>query len=427
MMPRAVPNMKANVLVVGGGVMGVSTAMFAARKGDSLSEPVVLLERDALGAGSSGRSEAILCHHSQDKSGAFMAKDSVRFYQDFLKKTGHPVGLQASGVLLLAGPRQAPRLRATVEQLRSIGVDADCLTAAEARERVPGLELDDSYMAVWEPRAGTVDARQTIESMGALARYYGAATRIGVCAEELVIKDGRVVGMDTSAGFYESSQVVLAAGPHTKVLLSQAGVDLGLVEEWVQYTHCTLPHQDVQECEERDEQGEDADYDPLDTNFEPRFIPAEPVRGPLPHPVVIDLEAGWFARCEREESRTRVGHWRGSPDELKASEERGASPDGEVSNSFRSWAQGLLRTRFPLYRGQAEAGSSTHRVVRTVDGRPLIGAVASVPGLYVATGFAGHEFQLAPSVGEGLGQLLRGDPVSAFNPETFSPDRFQAV
>jgi sarcosine oxidase subunit beta len=62
-----------------------------------------------------------------------------------------------------------------------------------------------------------------------------------------------------------------------------------------------------------------------------------------------------------------------------------------------------------------------------MDGRPLIGAVASMPGLFVATGFAGHEFQLAPSVGEGMAQLLRGEPVSAFNPEMFSPDRFQAV
>jgi sarcosine oxidase subunit beta len=430
MMLGAIYSMKANVLVVGGGVMGVSAAMFAARQGDPLSEPVVLLERDALGSGSSGRSEAILCHHNLDRSAAFMAKDSIRFYQSFLKKTGQPVGLQASGVLLLAGPRQAERLRSTIEQLQSIGVDAHCLTAAQARERVPGLELDDDYQAVWEPKAGTVGARQTIESMGALARYYGAATRIGVSAEELVIKNGHMVGVETSAGFYESARVVLAAGPHTKVLLAQAGIDLGLVDEWVQYTYCTMPHPESQEPQESPEpvaEHDEADYDPLATNFEPRFIPAEPVRGPLPHPVVIDLEAGWFARCEREESRTRVGQWRGSPDELKASGGRATGVDGNVTDSFRSWAHGLLRERFPLYRDQAEAGSSSNRVVRTADGRPLIGAVSAVGGLFVATGFAGHEFQLAPSVGEGLAQLMAGKPVSAFHPELFSPDRLQTV
>lgn len=418
--------MKANILVVGGGVMGVSTAMFAARRSDPLSAPVVLLEKDALGSGSSGRSEAILCHHCQNRSTAFMAKDSVRFYQNFLKKTGHPVGLQTSGVLLLAGPREKERLRATVKQLQSIGVEARCLSAAEARERVPGLELDDEYLAAWEPGAGTVGARQTIESMGALARYYGTATRIGVTAEELAIENGRVVGLQTSAGFYESNQVVLAAGPYTKTLLAQAGVELGLIEEWVQYTYCTTPHQGHRDNDEPEPEPE-PEFDPLATNFEPQFIPAEPARGPLPHPVVIDLEAGWFARCEREESRTRLGCWLGSPDEPKVNREMEASPDGKVTDSFRSWAHGLLRERFPLYRDQAEAGSSIHRVVRTMDGRPLIGAVASMPGLFVATGFAGHEFQLAPSVGEGMAQLLRGEPVSAFNPEMFSPDRFQAV
>src|SRR5258707_105042 len=96
--------MKAKIVVVGGGVMGVAIAWHAARRADPLTEPIVLLERRALAAGASGRSGAILRQHYSDRVVAAMARDSLRVYSTLERKTGRSIGFERSGVLTLAGP-----------------------------------------------------------------------------------------------------------------------------------------------------------------------------------------------------------------------------------------------------------------------------------------------------------------------------------
>ena len=60
----------------------------------------------------------------------------------------------------------------------------------------------------------------------------------------------------------------------------------------------------------------------------------------------------------------------------------------------------------------------------TPDENPIVGPVKEIPGLYVVTGFSGNDFQLAPSIGEGLAQMILGQPVSAIDESFFSLDRF---
>jgi sarcosine oxidase subunit beta len=119
--------MRARILVAGGGIMGVSIAQRCAQRTvDPNREAVVLLERRQLGAGSSGRSGAILRQHYHDPVVARMARDSLREYASFEMRTGNPIGFQRTGVLTLAGPHQpewCERIRANVAMLRDLGVD----------------------------------------------------------------------------------------------------------------------------------------------------------------------------------------------------------------------------------------------------------------------------------------------------------------
>jgi glycine/D-amino acid oxidase-like deaminating enzyme len=97
--------------------------------------------------------------------------------------------------------------------------------------------------------------------------------------------------------------------------------------------------------------------------------------------------------------------------------------DESVSAEFRSWSRARLESRIPAYRDRSDVGALVGMYTLSPDAQALIGPV-EVPGLLVVSGFSGHGFKLAPSIGEGVAQMLWGEPVSAFDVEFFSPDRF---
>ena len=88
------------------------------------------------------------------------------------------------------------------------------------------------------------------------------------------------------------------------------------------------------------------------------------------------------------------------------------------------WAREALAKRLPEFAERRRVGRITGSFTLTPDALPIIGPAPGIGGLYVATGFAEHGFNLAPAVGEGVSQMLAADKVSAFDPEAFSLSRF---
>jgi sarcosine oxidase subunit beta len=82
--------------------------------------------------------------------------------------------------------------------------------------------------------------------------------------------------------------------------------------------------------------------------------------------------------------------------------------------------------RLPIYRDQELLGGYTAWATLTPDGLPIVGEVPSIKGLYVVAGLTGNDFHLAPSIGEGLAQMIVGQPVSAFDPAALAPGRFDS-
>lgn len=407
--------MRAKIAVVGGGVMGVSIALHAARRCDPLTEPVVLLERRQLAAGSSGRSGAILRQFYSHRVPAAMARDSLRTYSGLQVKTGRYIGFVRTGVLTIAGAGQAAEqelVRQNVAMLTSIGVDARLVDAAEMRELMPDAVVADGSVGAWEPEAGLVDPVRTVETLAALARDGGATTRMSVEVEEILIEGDRAVGVRAGGEVIQADQVVLAAGPWSRALLSRAGIELPLRVVRPEQHFLAMPAGDVVE--------DDDDLPTGDTEFLSR-IALDAVRVRAPHPVLLDLEHGHYAKPEPLDERTRVGRMDydgdqelDDPDELVE----------EVSPVFQRAAREALCARLPVYRDQKDRGSEAAWYTLTPDAQAIIGRVPGVEGLVVCTGFSGHGFKLAPSVGEGVAQMLFGDPVSAFDPAFFAPERF---
>lgn len=404
--------------------MGVSIALHLAKKSDPLKEPVLLLEKSELGAGSSGRSGAILRAMYSERALASMARDSMREYASFLQRIGRTVGYRRSGVLTLAGPEQPEwieRIEANVAMMRTLGIEVEAVGAEEVRSLFPGIEVSDGVRGGWEPEGGFVHPESALDSFAALARSYGATTRFGIGARGLILDGKRVIGVETDAGRVDCERVVVAAGAWTRAFLASAGIE--------------LPLRAVRPCnhflETPGSEGEAYQPEPPEPLFaiddqlermEERFDQPE---GAAPnHPVLIDLERSFYSRCEPTRGRTRVGHIDYEHDQDVPDPD---ALDEKVDADFQSWARSTLRQRMPLYAEQGDAGSQAALYTLTPDAQALLGPVPHIEGLYVATGFSGHGFKLAPSVGVGLAQCMRDEPISAFDADFFSPSRFEGA
>jgi glycine/D-amino acid oxidase-like deaminating enzyme len=447
--------MRARVVVVGGGVMGVAIAWHCARRADPLTEPVVLLEKTALAAGESGRSGAILRQHYSDRVVAAMARDSLKVYAALERNTGRSIGFQRTGVITLAGPRSPDDIaliERNIAMQREIGIDTRRVDAREIRRLVPGIAVDDGAIGAYEPDGGGVDPVRTVHAFAALAREQGAITRIGVACTEIVVRDGRACGVRTNEGDIDAEQVVIATGPWTRALLAQAGIQVPLRVVRPEQHFVEMPaansarpanqsersarsaempasprarSQDIAAADTaRSHEPAPGAADELDERFGAPRVELEPAA----HPVILDLEHGFYTRCEPHPSptglrtpRTRIGRMDHSRDAEVDDPDR---VDEAVSTEFQGWARAAIERRMPAYRAMADVGAFVGMYTLSPDAQALIGEMRELPGVFLVSGFSGHGFKLAPSIGEGVAQMLWGELVSAFDEEFFSPQRF---
>lgn len=435
--------MRARVVVIGGGVMGVSIAWHLARRFDPHTDPVVLVEKQELAAGSSGRSGAILRQFYGAREVAALARDSLRVFAGFEKATGRSIGFMPSGVLTLASRNvagQGELVEANVAMMRSLGIAVELVEAARIRELAHGIAVDDATIAAWEPGAGGVDPVRTVHAFAALAREHGAVTRIGRRVLALRVERARVTGVETDDGVIECEQVVVAAGPWTRALLAPLGIELPLRVVRPEQYFSTVPGTQPSGLPAHMTIGADSPARadsawakasatlaharaPMGHELAARFTESEASPLPnAPHPVLLDLEHGFYARCDLHAERTRVGKMDYAHDDEVRDPD---AVDERVSDEFKRWARAQLARRLPEYAREREHSAFVGLYTLTPDAQAVLGPLAGVAGLFVASGFSGHGFKLAPSIGEGVAQMVAGEPVSAFDTAFFAASRFQ--
>lgn len=429
--------MKARTAIVGGGLMGTSIAWHLAQRTDGLRETVVVCEKGEIGGGASSRAGAVLSQVHADLSMAGMARDSIKFYAGFEGRSGRSIGFQDCGVVTLSANTDDAQRALFAEQeaeFESIGIQIELLDAAELRRRVPGIQVDDDMVAFFEPGAGFLDPERAMAAISALARDQGAVLRTGCEVDEILFDGERVVGLATSQGVVETNQVVIAAGPWTASLLARAEIDLPLRLLRTHQHHvarpkacadgttgaCSNDPSDLSQTWIRGFGAQHVGREVLERDLEERFMDEneESAR----HPVIVDREHGILVRCEPMQDRTRVL----DIGERHAESIREPDPSNRTPPSaFGAWAQAALERRMPGYRGLENVGSETSWESHTPDELPLVGEVTGADGLWIVAGFGQRGYEFAPSIGEGMAQLLTEKPVSAFDPQRFALDRFQ--
>lgn len=356
----------ADVVVVGGGANGTSTAFHLAKLG---VKDVVLLERRQIAAGATGKSGSLVRMHYTNETESRMAMESLQVFQNFDEVVGGGCGWSPVGFVQLVKHEHRDALHRNIARQQKLGIDTRVIDDKELRELLPGVVIDDVGGAAYEKHSGYADPNATAFGFAEGARRLGATIETGRQVTRVVIEKGRVAGVETPEGRISAPAVVLVPGAWANPLLAPLGLALPLRPFRIQIAIFRWP-------------------------------PGYTHR----HPVVIDAVHHSWMRPEGANA-TLIGV------ELGRS---GTDPEGYdegVDPTFVNDARRTLAARLPAFGDATMRGGWAGMIMMSDDGRPIIDQFPSVPGLYGMLGDSGTSFKTSPAIGRCLAEwIVHGKP-----------------
>jgi sarcosine oxidase, subunit beta len=371
-----------DILVVGGGVMGVSIAHALSRRRVGR---VVVLEKSYLGAGSSGKSGAIIRQHYSNRLTAAMAQKSLRVFERFPDLVGGPAVFTHTGMVIVVNQSDRAGLEANLALQRELGIDVRLVTAEELGEIDPNARLADDEVAAFESAAGYVEAVQVVSSFADRAARQGADIRQGVEVHDVLLEGSRAVGVETNEGRYACKTVILATGPWAARLAGKIGI--------------RLP---VQPCR---------------TQVALLRQPTDFGRG---GPVYGDFVQGLYFKPTHG-AMIHAGSIAG--EEINDP----VDPDDYNEAADGAWLPQVrqrLSRRYPaMHRAYGRGGYGALYAI-TPDWHPILDRCPGLDGIYCAVGFSGHGFKMSPIVGELMAELVVDGKTSTLDAAPLRLTRF---
>ena len=213
----------ANIVIIGGGIIGTSIAYYLAQRG---IRDVVLVEADMVGSGSSGRSAAMILLQNLREMTIRLSQESFKEYLNFENEFGADIGYKPIGYLNLATKEIATDLRAQVELQRRFGVPTEMLLPDEIARLVPALDVSDIEFGSICWKDGVIDPHSVMQAYVKHARRLGAEINEKVEATGIQVEKNRVVGVRTTAGNLATPIAINAAGARAAQVGSWVGLDL---------------------------------------------------------------------------------------------------------------------------------------------------------------------------------------------------------
>jgi glycine/D-amino acid oxidase-like deaminating enzyme len=356
-----------SVVIVGGGLMGLSAA-FHLRRADP-ARPVTVLERARIGSAASGASAAGVRAMGRDPAERRLALESLGRWPELDRELEAETRYRRGGGLRVALDDGAWRAaRSWADEQRADGVPLEVVDAAGARRLVPGLS-PECLGGVFSSIDGQAGAMATVQAFAMAARRLGARIEEGIGARRLIAESGRVVAIERSDGARQPCDVaIVAAGVWSAPVVAALGVRLPLDTRPLQML-LTEPAPKA--------------LTPVVGCFERKLsLKQLDVGAKLG---VYLIGGGWPARIVDH----ATNRWEVLEDSVKGSLEVGISV-------------------YPVLRDCALAESWAGLEAFTPDELPVLGPVPGIDGLLVAAGFSGHGFALSPVVGDVLARLAQG-------------------
>lgn len=213
-----------SVVIIGGGVMGTSTAYHLARAGVT---DVVLLEAAELGSGSSGKPLGGVRALFSDPANIALGARSLAAFRRFPSELGVDIGLRRVGYLLvIRDGRDIGGFEQGVALQNAMGVSSRLITPAEAADLCPHLTVDDVVAAVWSPDDGYARPAPVVLGYARAAEALGVSVRTGIEVAGISAVGGGRALVQTSDGAYETGTVICTAGAWSARIGTMVGVDL---------------------------------------------------------------------------------------------------------------------------------------------------------------------------------------------------------
>jgi 4-methylaminobutanoate oxidase (formaldehyde-forming) len=217
---------RARVVVVGGGVVGCSTAYHLAKRGWT---DVVLVERKRLTSGTTWHAAGLITQARPTHGTREIVQRSLRVFHTLHEETGFATGFERTGTLHLAdGAERLEELLRQASAARANGITAEPISPEQAVELFPPLYAGDLAGAVYYPDDGRGNATDTTMALAAGARQHGVRIVENTTVTGVTRRDGRVAGVTTEHGDIEAEYVVAAAGMWGREFGALAGVGIPL-------------------------------------------------------------------------------------------------------------------------------------------------------------------------------------------------------
>ena len=351
-----------DAVIIGGGVMGTSILYNLVSRG--VRSPV-LLEKDTLGSGSTGRSSGAVRMHYSTTVNAHLAWESLKIFRNWNDAVGGgDCGFVHTGYMVFVPEESHDGLEHNIALQQAVGIETEIITKQEAQELAPAFEYADGESYAWEPQSGHADPSGTAMAYAARSREMGAEIMLESPVTDVEIANGRVVAVRTATERYEAPIVVIATGPWSGRFMNRIGYDL-----------------------------------PLEATRHEVFLIRRPMDRLPFHPGGGDMANLTYFRPEGSDL-TLVGN--GNAEDVADPDDY--SPTIHADHLEDVWLR--LARRIPhiadgeLFTGYAGLYTSTP------DLHPIIDQVDGIDGLYLCTGFSGHGFKLAPAIGICLAEMI---------------------
>jgi sarcosine oxidase, subunit beta len=352
----------ADVVIVGGGLEGAAAAWALSERGVT---DVLVLERNTVASGMTGKSSGIVRCHYGVSSLAAMAAVGLEVFEKAEELFGHDIGFRQTGYVVGVGEPNVDSLRKSLAAQRAVGVQTEEIDASEVARLWPFADLTPFGAFGWEARGGYGDAYQTAQAFAVAARAAGVRIRQNAAVSGLMIDGDRVTGVRLAdGGAVSAGAVVVATGVWTQPFLAPYDIDV-----------------------------------PIQVHRE-QIVMVSPGTDIGPVPVFSDLVSLQYVRPE-------VGGdlLFGNSD---LADVEVVDPDNYLNRATETFVDitvDKVGTRFPGLTGAGIISSYAGCYDVTPDWNPVI-SHTGVDGLIVAAGFSGHGFKISPAVGRLIADLV---------------------
>ncbi|MGN6087158.1 NAD(P)/FAD-dependent oxidoreductase [Trinickia sp.] len=399
----------ADVVVIGAGIVGTSTAYELARRGVS----VALIDKGVVGGEQSGRNWGWVRQQNRDIFELPLAMRSLRRWSELRDEIQIDLGFRREGILYASNDAKSiAQWDAWCKRAREIGFVSHMLSSTEVNSRVP--RGGPQYAGgVWSPDDGRAEPSRAAPALAEAAKRRGALLYQHCAARGLELSAGRVSGVWTERGLIKASTVVCAGGAWSSRFCKRHGIDLPAVNViGTAMRTCAAPNA-INGCfsgpgfalRRRLDGGYTLavpgfgriDLAPLGLTYALRYY--RNYRNDLGKKLKYRLAKPWFEGPEASAA------WQF--DEVSPFE-RCRVLDPKPDLEFVKIALDNVRRAIPQLADLRIAHVWAGAIDTTPDLIPIISDIATLPGFYVATGFSGHGFALGPAAGEIVADMATG-------------------